>query len=79
MQLDVSFRNQAGFAQPPPQLQLSLYDTRQTLLARRRFAPAEYLGQAKLPDAVAAGEIVSARLLLKDPGPAATGFELAFH
>jgi predicted Zn finger-like uncharacterized protein len=79
MRLDVSFRNQAGFAQPLPELELSLFDTRQTLLARRRFDPAEYLGQAKLPDAVAAGEIVSARLLLEDPGPAATGFELAFR
>jgi predicted Zn finger-like uncharacterized protein len=77
--LAVTFRNTAGFAQPLPRLELSLFDTRQQLLARRGFAPGEYLGEAKLPEVVRPGEVVATEILLEDPGPSATGFELAFR
>lgn len=78
--LRVSFVNQRDFAQPPPQLQLSLFDTGQSLLARRTLTPGEYLPGPMDPGRlVAAEEVITIEFRLADPGPHATGFELAFY
>ncbi|MGA9993052.1 MAG: zinc-ribbon and DUF3426 domain-containing protein [Thiobacillaceae bacterium] len=50
--LTLTLANQAGYAQAWPMLQLSLTDTRDKPLARRVFAPSEYLNR---PDMLAAG------------------------
>jgi predicted Zn finger-like uncharacterized protein len=77
--LHLSFRNSAEFAQPLPDVQLSLYDSEERLMARRRLHPDEYLFPA--PPAgtlVESGGLLQVDLQLEDPGRRATGFKLEF-
>jgi len=75
----LSFRNQADFAQPLPDIQLSLYDTEERLMARRRLHPDEYLFPAPAPDTrVAPGGTVLVDLRLEDPGRYASSYKLEF-
>jgi hypothetical protein len=77
--MQLSFRNDAGFAQPLPDIQLSLYDSEQRLMARRRLHPEEYLFPAPASGfLVASGEQVRVNLQLEDPGRKAVGFRLEF-
>jgi predicted Zn finger-like uncharacterized protein len=75
LHLLLRLRNEADFAQPLPQLSLSLLDINGTLLARRHLRPADYLFPAPPPDyLVQPGEVFTVDLLLEDPGQRATGF-----
>ena len=75
----VSFRNDADFPQPLPDIQLSLYDSEEKLLARRLLHPRESLFPAPADDTqVAPGSTVRVDLQLEDPGRRATGFKLEF-
>lgn len=77
--MQVSFRNDADFAQPLPDIQLSFYDTDERLMARRRLHPDEYLFPAPATDTlVAPDDAVQAELRLEDPGRHASGFKLEF-
>lgn len=77
--MDLRFRNDADFAQPLPDIQLSLYDSEEKLLARRRLHAHEYLFPAPPETArVAPGEQVAVTLKLQDPGRHTTGFKLEF-
>lgn len=79
LRMQLSFQNQADFAQPLPDIQLSLYDSEEKLMARRRLHPDEYLFPAPPSDTlVAPGETVSVTLRLEDPGRHTTGFKLEF-
>jgi predicted Zn finger-like uncharacterized protein len=79
LMMQLGFSNNADFAQPLPDIQLSLYDSQQKLMARRRLHPDEYLFPAPLPDAlVAPGDTVQVDVRLEDPGRHATGFKLEF-
>jgi predicted Zn finger-like uncharacterized protein len=75
----LSFSNGADFPQPLPDLQLSLYDNEEKLLARRRLHPREYLFPAPSDGTlVEPGATVVVDLQLEDPGRRASGFKLEF-
>lgn len=79
LQMQLRFRNDADFAQPMPDIQLSLYDSEEKLIARRRLPPDEYLFPS--PSAgtlVNPGDEISLTLQLEDPGRHTTGFKLEF-
>jgi len=78
--LEGQFINRAEVPQPLPVLQLTLLDSNEKLLARRRLYPNEYLGSPTLDDQLAAPkEVFTIDIALEDPGPQATGFELTFY
>jgi predicted Zn finger-like uncharacterized protein len=79
LQIRLTFRNAAGFAQAYPQLQLSLYDLNESLSARRRFQPGEYLGTPPGPrQLMPAGASVEVEMALRDPGREITAFIIDF-
>jgi predicted Zn finger-like uncharacterized protein len=76
--VDLSFVNDAGFAQPYPVLTVSLGDLRGEALIRRHFRPSEYLPGID-PDAyMTPGAPVNVTLEVHDPGPATRTFEIDF-
>lgn len=74
-----SFRNDATFAQPWPQLQLSLGNLDGEPLGLRRFAPREYLGAEPANALIGPGQSASVTLEVLDPGKRAVSFEFEFH
>jgi len=77
--VSASFRNDAPFAQPWPQLQLSLQNIDGEALGLRRFAPREYLGAAPATTMIGAGQSASIRVEILDPGRRAVAFGFEFH
>jgi hypothetical protein len=78
--LTATFISDADRPQPWPELELTLLDSAGRLLARRRFAPPDYLGRA--PDTgewLPPGVLVPVRLDFADPGSDVAGFEISFH
>ena len=70
--------NQASFAQPLPQLELTLSDLRGEVVAARRFLPGEYLaGSASSAAEMAPGNPVHVVIELVDPG-SVTGYRFRF-
>ncbi len=79
LQMQLRFRNEADFAQPLPDIQLSMYDSEEKLTARRRLHPDEYLFPAPPTNTlVNPGDEISVTLQLEDPGRHTTGFKLEF-
>lgn len=77
--LSISFFNAAAFAQPYPDIQLSLQDNSGRTLVRRRLDPGEYLSPAPADnDTIAPGEVVTISVDFIDPGYLATGFIIDF-
>lgn len=71
--------NRAERAQPFPRLEVTLLDTRNEPVARRVFAPREYLGPGQDPQGQMAPDLFLPVLLeLVDPGEDAVGFQLEF-
>ena len=77
--VSATFRNDAPFAQPWPQLQLSLQNIDGESLGLRRFAPREYLGGAPATAMINAGQSASIRVEILDPGRRAVAFGFEFH
>jgi len=77
--VSATFRNDAPFAQPWPQLQLSLQNIDGESLGLRRFAPREYLGGAPATTMIATGQSASIRVEILDPGRRAVAFGFEFH
>lgn len=79
LELSLTFTNKSKTDQPLPDLLVSLFDHRDTLVAQRRFTPAEYLHLdnpkqlTSLP-----GEIQEVRLLMQEPSTGSAGFKLEF-
>lgn len=76
--LEVRFNNGAVYAQPYPVLQLSLLDTEEHVVARRRLQPAEYLRPGAHGPMLAAGAQVDVRLWLDVPDRRVAGYRLDF-
>lgn len=76
LELKLSFTNVTDSAQPIPDLLLSLFDHRNTLVAERRFNPTEYLNPE--PATAKPGQVIEARLLLQKPASGSSGFQLEF-
>ena len=80
LRVKVDFSNQASFAQPYPQLLLSLFDINEVLAARRLFTPEEYLGHPQSSHSLLhPGQKVSFEMGLADPGDTLTGFKFDFR
>jgi hypothetical protein len=77
--VSATFRNDAPYAQPWPQLQLSLQNLDGESLGLRRFAPREYLGTTPAAGGIGAGQSASIRLEILDPGKRAVAFSFEFH
>jgi predicted Zn finger-like uncharacterized protein len=77
LRVRASIVNRAARAQPHPLLRVTLLDRFSGKVARREFAPAEYLPGHVAPTALLApGARVDADLVIADPGSEAIGFEL---
>ncbi|MBA3903673.1 MAG: hypothetical protein C0522_08380 [Rhodocyclaceae bacterium] len=75
--LAATLKNRAPFAQAYPHLELTLTDTRDQPLARRVFAPADYLAQeAGIKAGFAANGDLAVNLWLDAASVAATGYRL---
>jgi len=75
--------NEAPFAQPYPQLRLTLMDINGNVTGRRWFAPSEYVADTVLRKQMGAGmppkQPVAVRLELVDPGHNSENFEFDFR
>ncbi|MGD2119827.1 MAG: zinc-ribbon and DUF3426 domain-containing protein [Chromatiales bacterium] len=79
LSLSLLYVNQSEFEQPTPGLTLSLFDSSSSLIARRSFAPHEYLHlNADDNGLMAQGQKRVVALNLDDPGQDVTGFEFDF-
>ncbi len=71
--------NQASFSQPYPDIRVSLSDLTGTVVAQRRFSPADYLGSLNSPFLLMKpGTPVHIRIDVLDPGRDAVNFEFQF-
>ena len=76
-QLKLLLRNDGRTAQPLPDLQLSLLDREQEVMARRTIAASAYATKLPGSDApVEPGKTLEVHLLLLPPRPGVSGFEL---
>ena len=77
--LRIRFTNAATFAQPYPDIQLSLLDNGGNPVVRRRLDPGEYMIPTPSQDSrIAPGEVVTISVDFVDPGYLATGFVIDF-
>lgn len=80
LRVRATLMNEAAFAQPYPQIQLTFHDINDTVLASRRFQPKEYLpADTDIGHGIAAKTSVEIQLELVDPGREAVGFEFEFR
>lgn len=71
--------NQATFAQPYPEVELSMTNLDQKRVATRRFLPTEYLDNGNAQGLIPPGASVRLKLEIADPGQEAVGFEFEFY
>lgn len=76
LRLDAMLINRGRAAQPLPRVRLWFENLQGTVVAERRFAPAEYLDQPAA-DTLAVGQSLHLVLELVDPGPEAVSYALA--
>jgi predicted Zn finger-like uncharacterized protein len=75
--IEARLRNRGPRAQPYPHIFLTLEDRWQKNIAGRYFAPNEYLiSPVSDISEMAVGATVDAQLIIVDPGPEASGFEI---
>lgn len=74
--LHAILRNRARFAQEYPQLELSLTDTQDKVVARRIFSPREYAGNADLARGMPPNEEVQVKLRLDIGDLKASGYRV---
>lgn len=74
--LAATLKNRAPFVQAYPHLELTLTDTRDQPLARRVFAPADYLAENAVKAGFAANGEIAVSLWLDAASVAATGYRL---
>lgn len=79
LRITASFRNDAAWAQPWPEVVLTLSDIDDRPLGTRAFQPAEYLGSAPSTGLVEAGDGAVIRMDVLEPGPGAVGFSFDFR
>ncbi len=71
--------NKASFSQPYPDIRVTLSDLTGTVVAQRRFLPADYLGSLNSPFLLMKpGTPVHIRIAVLDPGRDAVNFEFQF-
>lgn len=77
--VSATLRNDAAFAQPFPTVGITLSDLDEKRIAMRRFAPRDYLGDARaIERGLAAGASAALVFEIADPGRDAVAFEFKF-
>lgn len=76
--VQLSFRNDAQWPQPWPQIEIRLTDVAGEAIAMRRFRPREYLNAAQDGD-IKPGQTVSVEIALQETSGKAAGFAFDFH
>ncbi len=80
LQVRASFRNDAQWPQPWPQLQLSLTDADGRTIGSQVFTPAQYLGTPPAEDALLApGQSAQVAFRVREPSAGTEAFAFAFH
>lgn len=78
--ISATLRNDAAFAQSFPTVEITLSDLDEKRIAMRRFAPREYLGDARTIGAgLAPGASTALVFEVADPGKDAVAFEFKFE
>jgi len=77
--VQLSFRNDAGFDQVWPQLELAMLDLSGKPLALRRFEATEYLGSAPGSPVLRSGQSAEITLEIADPGKEAIAYAFDFR
>src|SRR5690606_26124793 len=77
--VQLSFRNDAGFDQVWPQLELAMLDLSGKPLALRRFEATEYLGSAPGSPVLRSGQSSEITLEIADPGKEAIAYAFDFR
>jgi len=76
--VQLSFRNDAQWPQPWPQIEIRLTDVDNQAIAMRRFRPKEYLNANQEGD-IKSGQTVSVEIALQETSGKAAGFAFDFH
>ncbi|MEY3360201.1 MAG: hypothetical protein RLZZ537_836 [Pseudomonadota bacterium] len=76
--VQLSFRNDAQWPQPWPQIEIRLTDVDNQAIAMRRFRPKEYLNANQEGD-IKPGQTVSVEIALQETSGKAAGFAFDFH
>lgn len=79
LRIVASFRNDAAWAQPWPEVVLTLSDVDGRPLGARAFLPAEYLGGEPPAALLESGEGAVIRMDVLEPAPGAVGFSFDFR
>ncbi len=77
--ISATIENKAKNAQPYPIIEVTLSDSKQKVIALRRFRPIEYLTQYKKQMMLASGQQSNISLKISDPGSKATRFQYKFY
>jgi hypothetical protein len=79
LRITASFRNDAAWEQPWPEVVLTLSDVDGRPLGARAFTAAEYLGGEPPSPLLASGQGAVIRMDVREPGPGAVGFSFDFR
>ena len=78
LRVSLSFRNDAEWPQPWPQIEIRLNDVNGEALGLRRFNPDEYLNSGRSID-IRPGQTVSVEIALQETSGKAADFAFEFH
>ncbi|TKR30626.1 DUF3426 domain-containing protein [Luteimonas gilva] len=79
LRVDAAFRNNARWAQPWPDLVLTLSDVDGRALGTRIFAPKEYLGDKVTQKEIGSGQSAAIRMEIMEPAPGVVAFSFDFR
>jgi hypothetical protein len=79
LRVTATFRNDARWAQPWPQLQLRLTDGNGRNAGERSFRAEEYLGGAPSQAELGSGETASVAMDILEPAPGIVGYDFGFR
>lgn len=79
LRVTASFRNDARWAQPWPQLELTLSDANGRPAGRRRFPAADYLGGSPTQPMLASGDTASVTMDILEPAPQIVAYDFRFR
>lgn len=79
LRVDATFRNNARWPQPWPELVLTLSDINGRALGMRTFSPQEYLDRKMTQKEIASGQSAAIRMEIMEPAPGVVSFSFDFH
>lgn len=79
LRVDATFRNNARWPQPWPELVLTLSDVDGRALGMRTFSPQEYLGKRVTQKEIASGQSVAIRMEVMEPAAGVVSFSFDFR